>query len=127
MALVPGADPGFAQLHSPFERAAPEFQLAENWVNSKPIRLADFRGKVVLVDFWTYSCINCLRTVPCLNKWQQQYKDRGLVVIGIHTPEFGFEATPVNVADAVRRLERVKGPDYRLMSVNLRSPWSRPG
>jgi thiol-disulfide isomerase/thioredoxin len=104
VALVPCADLGFAQLHSPFERAAPEFRVAETWVNSKPIRLADLRGKVVLVDFWTYSCINCLRTVPYLNKWQQQYKDRGLVVIGIHTPEFGFEATPVNVADAVRRL-----------------------
>ena len=84
-------------------RSAPEWQVAEGWVNSKPLRLADLRGKVVLVDFWTYSCINCLRTIPYLNKWYDQYKDRGLVIVGIHTPEFGFEGQQVNVDDAVKR------------------------
>jgi thiol-disulfide isomerase/thioredoxin len=104
VALVPCADLGFSQSHAASGRTAPEFQVADKWVNSKPLRLGDLRGKVVLVDFWTYSCINCLRTVPYLNKWQQQYKDQGLVVVGIHTPEFGFEKMPVNVTEAVRRL-----------------------
>jgi thiol-disulfide isomerase/thioredoxin len=105
VALVPGAGPGFAQIHRPFERSAPEFQIAEKWINSNPLRMADLRGKVVLVNFWTYTCINSLRPMTHLKKWHQQYKDRGLVVIGIHTPEFGFEAIPSNVADAIQRLE----------------------
>jgi thiol-disulfide isomerase/thioredoxin len=124
LALVPGTDPGVsAQLHAPFERSAPEFQVADKWVNSKPIRLADLRGKVVLVDFWTYSCINCLRTVPYLNRWHQQYKDQGLVVVGIHTPEFGFEAMPVNVTDAIRRL----GIQFPVGQDNKYATWNAYG
>src|SRR5215471_14705336 len=64
-------------------RLAPEWQVSPQWVNSPPLRLSDLRGKVVLVDFWTYSCINCLRAVPYLNQWNERYKDRGLVVVGI--------------------------------------------
>jgi thiol-disulfide isomerase/thioredoxin len=105
MALVPGAVPGFAQMHRPFERPAPEFQIAEKWMNSNPVRVADLRGKVVLVNFWTYTCINSLRPMAYLKRWHQQYKDQGLVVIGIHTPEFSFEAIPANVADAIQRLD----------------------
>jgi thiol-disulfide isomerase/thioredoxin len=70
-----------------------------------PFKLADFVGKkVILIDFWTYSCINCLRTIPYLNAWYQKYKDEGLVIVGVHTPEFDFEKNYANVAAAVQRL-----------------------
>jgi thiol-disulfide isomerase/thioredoxin len=83
--------------------SAPEFTGIDGWLNTDaPLTLAGLRGKVVLVDFWTYSCINCRRTVPYLNRWQAEYGARGLQVIGIHTPEFGFERTRRNVAESVR-------------------------
>lgn len=83
--------------------AAPEFAGIEGWLNTEtPLTIAGLRGKVVLVDFWTYSCINCRRTVPYLNRWQAEYGTQGLQVIGIHTPEFGFEHMRRNVADSVR-------------------------
>lgn len=83
--------------------AAPEFVGLDGWINvAEPPSLAGLRGKVVLVDFWTYSCINCRRTVPYLNRWQAQYGEVGLQVVGIHSPEFGFEHMRHNVADAVR-------------------------
>ena len=82
---------------------APEFTGIEAWLNTDvPLSLAMLRGKVVLVDFWTYSCINCRRTVPCLNRWQAEYGQHGLQIIGIHTPEFSFERLHRNVEDAVR-------------------------
>lgn len=82
---------------------APEFTGIDDWINtSGPLSLAGLRGKVVLVDFWTYSCINCRRTVRYLNRWAAQYGKQGLQVVGIHTPEFGFERVRHNVADAVR-------------------------
>src|SRR5215475_10599881 len=86
-------------------RPAPEWQVSPQWINSSALQLADLRGKVVLVDFWTYSCINCLRTIPYLNQWNERYRDRGLVVVGIHTPEFEFEGLHSNVAAAVKRLD----------------------
>ena len=82
---------------------APEFAGISAWLNADaPLTVAGLRGKVVLVDVWTYSCINCRRTVPYLNRWQAEYGPAGLQVIGIHTPEFGFERTHRNVADSVR-------------------------
>jgi thiol-disulfide isomerase/thioredoxin len=75
------------------------------WINSPPLTAAQLRGKVVLVDFWTYSCINCLRTLPHLRAWAQKYGPQGLVVIGVHAPEFSFEKKPDNVAKAVQRLQ----------------------
>jgi thiol-disulfide isomerase/thioredoxin len=82
---------------------APEFAGIDGWLNSPaPLTMAGLRGKVVLVDFWTYSCINCRRTVPYLNRWQAEYGALGLQVVGIHTPEFGFERMRHNVEDAVR-------------------------
>ena len=84
--------------------AAPDFQGISNWFNSKPLSLRELRGKVVLVDFWTYSCINCLRTLPHLKAWWRSYHRAGLEIVGVHTPEFGFEAVPSNVRDAVRQL-----------------------
>lgn len=84
---------------------APEFGGIDGWINTPvPLTMAGLRGRVVLVDFWTYSCINCRRTVPYLNRWQEAYGPLGLQVVSIHTPEFGFEHTRVNVQDAVRRL-----------------------
>jgi len=77
---------------------------AKEWINSPALSTEALRGKVVLVDFWTYSCINCLRTLPYLRAWADKYRDAGLVVIGVHTPEFGFEKMPVNVNQAVKDL-----------------------
>ncbi len=81
---------------------APELTGISNWINSQPLKLSDLKGKVVLIDFWTYSCINCLRTIPYLNDWYQKYKDQGFVIIGVHTPEFAFEKDDSNVARAVK-------------------------
>ena len=82
---------------------APEFSGISNWLNSKPLTLKDLKGKVVLIDFWTYSCINCIRTLPYVTKWYDTYKDKGFVVIGVHTPEFAFEKVTSNVETAIKR------------------------
>ena len=74
------------------------------WFNSRPLTPEDLKGKVVLVDFWTYSCVNCRRTLPYLRAWQEKYKDNGLVIIGVHTPEFEFEKDSINVTQAIRDL-----------------------
>ena len=82
----------------------PSLAGATEWINSAPLAPEALRGKVVLVDFWTYSCINCLRTLPYLRAWAEKYKDAGLVVIGVHSPEFAFEKKPANVRKAVKDL-----------------------
>jgi cytochrome c biogenesis protein CcdA/thiol-disulfide isomerase/thioredoxin len=84
--------------------AAPDVQDISSWINSRPLSLPGLRGKVVLVDFWTYSCINCLRTLPYLKAWDARYRSKGLVILGIHTPEFAFEHDRGNVSAAVERL-----------------------
>jgi len=81
-----------------------DFAGATTWLNSPPLDAAALRGKVVLVDFWTYSCINCLRTLPYVRAWADQYRDRGFVVVGVHTPEFAFEKDLGNVQKALRNL-----------------------
>ncbi len=81
----------------------PEFIGISGWINSIPLSINALRGKVVLVDFWTYSCINCIRTLPFLKKWYAAYKDKNFVIVGMHTPEFAFEKIPKNVEDAVKR------------------------
>ena len=83
--------------------AAPEFTGIESWVNSKPQTVKDLKGKVVLVDFWTYSCINCIRTQPYLKSWYDTYKDSGFEIIGVHAPEFAFERSKDNVEAAVKK------------------------
>jgi cytochrome c biogenesis protein CcdA/thiol-disulfide isomerase/thioredoxin len=83
---------------------APDFTGIELWLNSKPLTIRELRGKVVLIDFWTYSCINCLRTLPHVEAWDRLYRKDGLVVVGVHTPEFAFEHVPSNVEAAVKRL-----------------------
>jgi cytochrome c biogenesis protein CcdA/thiol-disulfide isomerase/thioredoxin len=83
--------------------AAPDFTGVTQWLNSKPLTLQSLRGRVVLIDFWTYTCINCLRTLPYLKAWDERYRDRGLTIVGVHTPEFGFEKDTANVEDAIKR------------------------
>ncbi len=85
----------------PVERALPSIDGAVQWLNSPPLTREQLKGKVVLIDFWTYSCINCIRTVPHVRAWAERYRDQGLVVIGVHTPEFAFEREPANVRKAV--------------------------
>ncbi|HUC86820.1 MAG TPA: redoxin family protein [Candidatus Saccharimonadales bacterium] len=82
---------------------APAFQGLTNWINSPPLTLAQLKGRVVLVDFWTYSCINCIRSLPYVEKWYQTYQAKGLTVVGVSTPEFAFEHNPTNVAAAVKK------------------------
>ena len=82
---------------------APQFVGLTNWINSKPLTLSLLKGKVVLVDFWTFSCVNCIRTLPYLEKWYQTYSSKGLVIIGVNTPEFAFEQNPTNVQAAVTK------------------------
>jgi cytochrome c biogenesis protein CcdA/thiol-disulfide isomerase/thioredoxin len=82
---------------------APEFQGLTNWINSPPLTMAQLKGKVVLVDFWTYSCINCIRTLPYIEKWYSAYQGKGLVIVGVNTPEFAFEHNPDNVQAAVKK------------------------
>lgn len=92
------------------QKIGPEITGIEEWVNSAaPLTVAQQRGKVVIVDFWTYSCINCLRTIPYLNDWYQKYHDSGLVIIGIHTPEFAFEKELDRVKSAAQSL-KIKYP-----------------
>ncbi len=86
------------------DSAQPGFSGATAWINSGPLTLESLRGKVVLVDFWTYSCINCLRTLPYIKAWNEKYKASGLVIIGVHTPEFPFEKDEANVRKAVKDL-----------------------
>ena len=98
---------------------APELTGATNWIHSPPLTLEQMKGKVVLIDFWTYTCINCLRTLPYIKDLYAKYKDDGLVVIGIHTPEFEFEKEPSNVSEAVSRL----GITYPVAQDNNYTVW----
>lgn len=99
---------------------APEFTGIERWFNSPPLRMADLRGKVVLIDFWTFDCVNCLHTLPHVQALHQRYKDQGLVVIGVHTPEFSFERDPKAVAAAIQRL----GLGYAVAQDNAYKTWT---
>jgi thiol-disulfide isomerase/thioredoxin len=94
---------------SPIECHLTGFDGATGWLNSSPLTPAELRGRVVLVDFWTYTCINWLRTLAFVRAWSEKYSDRGLVVIGVHTPEFAFEREVENVREAVEAM-RVEYP-----------------
>ena len=93
-----GANSGAAPASGP---AAPDFTGGTGWLNSTPLTIASLQGKAVLVDFWTYSCINCQRTLPYLKQWWEKYKDQGLVIVGVHSPEFSFEKERANVQQAL--------------------------
>ena len=99
---------------------APDFTGIAHWINSKPLSMKDLRGKVVLVDFWTYSCINCLRTLPHLKSWWARYHDKGLVIVGVHSPEFDFEKKTANVEAAVKKF----GIGWPVAQDNDMATWS---
>ena len=101
-------------------KKAPEFQGVTLYINSNETKLSDLKGKVVLVDFWTYSCINCIRTIPYLVDWNQKYSDKGLVIVGIHSPEFEFEKDIDNVKQAVTRF----GIEYPVLLDNDKGTWN---
>lgn len=101
-------------------KKAKDFSKISEYINTKPISLDDLRDKVVLVDFWTYSCINCIRTIPYLNEWYDKYSDKGLVIVGIHTPEFEFEKNSENVKSAVQKF----GIKYPVLQDNDKETWN---
>ena len=101
-------------------KKAPEFEGISSYINSNGTNLSDLKGKVVLIDFWTYSCINCIRTLPYLVDWNQKYSDKGLVIIGIHSPEFEFEKGVDNVKQAVTRF----GIKYPVLLDNDHGTWN---
>jgi thiol-disulfide isomerase/thioredoxin len=100
--------------------AAPDFVGISKWFNSAPLSIGDLRGKVVLVDFWTYGCYNCVNTLPYVTKLYETYKDKGLVVVGIHTPELPFERSASNVQAALKR----HGITYPVAQDNDSATWN---
>lgn len=101
-------------------KKAPEFTGITSYINTNATKLSDLKGKVVLVDFWTYSCINCIRTLPYLVDWNQKYSDKGLVIVGVHSPEFEFEKNIDNVKQAVTRF----GIKYPVLLDNDHGTWN---
>lgn len=99
---------------------APELRGIDGWINSRPLSLEELRGKVVLLDFWTYSCVNCIRTFPYLKEWDDKYSDYGLVTIGVHTPEFEFEKVKQNVEEAAAD----HGLEYPIAQDNDYATWN---
>lgn len=102
-ATLVGASAGANAATAPFE--APEFSGITQWLNSEPLTMKQLRGKVILVDFWTYDCINCINTLSHVVQWHDKYKDKGLVVVGVHTPEYAFERKTENVRTALKRFD----------------------
>lgn len=98
---------------------APSLRGQGEWFNSTPLQLPGLRGKVVLIDFWTFSCVNCLRTLPYLKRWHARWAAQGLVVIGVHTPEYAFERSPAGVGQAIDRY----GIRYPVMQDNAYGTW----
>jgi thiol-disulfide isomerase/thioredoxin len=101
-------------------KKAPEFSGITSYINTNETKLSELKGKVVLVDFWTYSCINCIRTLPYLVDWNQKYSDKGLAIVGIHSPEFEFEKNIDNVKQAVTRF----GIKYPVLLDNDHGTWN---
>jgi thiol-disulfide isomerase/thioredoxin len=108
-----------AAVQLPIEGTLPSLGSATEWLNSQPLTAAGLRGKVVLIDFWTYTCINWLRSLPYVRAWAEKYKDRGLVVIGVHAPEFAFEKN----IDNVRRAAKAMRVDYPIAIDNDYAIW----
>lgn len=115
------AQPGLANLTTlPNYGKAPDFISGGEWFNSNPLTISSLKGKVVLVDFWTYTCINCQRTLPYLKDWYEKYKDDGLVIVGVHTPEFEFEKNAENVGEAIKDFEL----KYPIVQDNNYATWN---
>jgi len=115
-----GAEQSGTQIAANTSRTAPDFAGVTKWLNSAPLNIADLRGKVVLVDFWTYGCINCAHTLPHVTKLYDTYKDKGLVVVGVHAPEFPFEKSTSNVEAALKRF----GIKYPVAQDNDFATWN---
>ncbi|MGD1836168.1 MAG: redoxin domain-containing protein [Nitrososphaeraceae archaeon] len=101
-------------------KKAKDFTGITGYLNTEPIALSDLENKVILIDFWTYSCINCIRTIPYLNSWYEKYNDLGLEIIGIHTPEFEFEKDIKNVEGAIERFDI----EYLVLQDNNKETWN---
>jgi cytochrome c biogenesis protein CcdA/thiol-disulfide isomerase/thioredoxin len=117
---------GVTEAHLPRYGPAPEFTGTQRWFNTPgngPLTLKSLRGKVVLIDFWTYTCINCLRTLPYLEAWDARYRKDGLVIVGVHSPEFPFERDAGNVAGAIKR----EGIRYPVVQDNQLATWDAWG
>jgi thiol-disulfide isomerase/thioredoxin len=102
---------------------APDFKGIDNWFNSAPLELRQLRGKVVLVDFWTFDCINCAHTLPYIKDWNARYRDKGLVVVGVHSPEYAFERDTGNLRKAIAR----NGITYPVAQDNQFATWQAYG
>ncbi|WP_439671693.1 Cytochrome C biogenesis protein [Cupriavidus necator] len=125
--LAANDTPALVPSHLPVEGRLPSLDGATQWINSPPLSRDQLQGKVTLVYFWTYSCINCIRTLPYLRAWAEKYKNRGLTVVGVHTPEFAFEKTTGNVRRAIADF-RIGFPvavdnDYRIWRAFRNSYW----
>ena len=122
----PEGNPSPSDSRYPVLGPAPDFTGTGEWFNTedgRALSLADLRGRVVLVDFWTYTCINCIRTFPALREWDRRYRDKGLTIVGVHTPEFAFERKAANVAEAVDQNRLV----YPVAQDNEYATWSAWG
>ncbi|HWC07837.1 MAG TPA: cytochrome c biogenesis protein DipZ [Solirubrobacterales bacterium] len=122
----PHAGGGSARARLPVLGVAPEFTDNERWFNTsgdRPLTLKELRGRVVLIDFWTYTCINCIRTLPYIKAWDERYRDRGLTIVGVHTPEFPFEREAGNVEDAIAQ----NGLEYPVAQDNEYGTWNAYG
>jgi cytochrome c biogenesis protein CcdA/thiol-disulfide isomerase/thioredoxin len=120
------AHPSAGGLHLKDYGPAPDFTDTQRWFNTangRPLTMADLRGRVVLIDFWTYTCVNCLRTLPYLKAWDARYRSRGLTIVGVHTPEFPFEKDSGNVAAAIER----EGLRYPVVQDNDYGTWDAYG
>src|SRR3954452_10423918 len=123
VATSDAALPGVKTPELPKLGAAPEFAKTGRWFNTTPTTLKALRGHVVLIDFWTYTCINCLRTLPYLKAWDARYRADGLTIVGVHTPEFGFEKKAGNVANAIGQT----GVRYPVVQDNDYGTWNAWG
>lgn len=122
---LPGRSDDAASATTPIQMAetksaAPEFTGLSNWQNSGPLTIAGLRGKVVMVNFWTYGCVNCVNTLPHVTKLYSKYKDKGFVIVGVHTPEFPFERSTSNVQAALKR----HGITYPVAQDNNSATWN---
>lgn len=116
-------------LHRFSKTKAPEFPANLEWLNSKSLSLSKLRGKVILLDFWTYSCVNCIRTFPHLKRWHKTYKDKDFIIIGVHTPEFEFEKDSARLKQALKKYgisyPVVMDNDYKIWKSYQNKWWPR--
>ncbi|MFN3648981.1 MAG: redoxin domain-containing protein [Armatimonadota bacterium] len=126
LALLPLAaavGAGAQNVSRDFKVPAPDLPAGQQWLNSPALTMEKLRGKVVLIDFWEYTCVNCIRTFPYLKSWHEKYKDKGLVIIGVHTPEFHFAKRDVNVAKAAKDF----GLSWPIINDNQHAVWNAYG